>query len=143
MFQKYINEIIDKKVIYEMTTMQNNANFDDFLKLSEKQQEYIKIKNETKQTDKVIAKKIGVDITTISRWKKKEDYRLGLKGYQVEHLSNTVPKAIQTMINLLDAKSELVKYQAAKDILDRTGYNPVEKSEIAHTGEVIFNDDIN
>lgn len=125
-----------------MTNMLNNANFEDYLKLSEKQQEYIRIKNETKQTDKVIAKKIGVDITTISRWKRKEDYRIGLRGYQAEHLANTVPKAIQTMIDLLGAKSELVKFQAAKDILDRTGYDPVDKQEIENKATVLFNDSI-
>ncbi len=143
MFQKYINEIIGKKVIYEMTNMQNNATFSAYLELNKKQQEYIELKTNTKLKDMEIAEKIDVNRATISRWKQTDKFREGFKGYQAEHLSKQVPKALRTMIDLLDAKSELVKYQAAKDILDRTGYNPVEKSEIAHTGEVIFNDDIN
>lgn len=125
-----------------MTNMQNNANFDDFLKLSEKQQKYIEIKNETGQTDKTIAKKIGVDTTTISRWKRKEGYQLGLKGYQAYYLSEKTPQALLTMTRLLNARSELVRFQAAKDILDRSGYTPVEKQQIETTATVQFNDDI-
>lgn len=123
-----------------MTNMLNNANFEDYLKLSEKQQEYIRLKNETKKTDKQIAKEISIDTTTISRWKRKEDFRVGLRGYQSEYLANTVPKAIQTMIDLLGAKSELVRFQASKDILDRTGYNPVDKQEVQSNSTVIFHD---
>lgn len=122
--------------------MQNNANFDDFLKLSEKQQKYIEIKNETGQTDKTIAKKIGVDTTTISRWKRKEGYQLGLKGYQAYYLSEKTPQALLTMTRLLNARSELVRFQAAKDILDRSGYTPIEKQQIETTATVQFNDDI-
>lgn len=122
--------------------MQNNANFDDFLKLSEKQQKYIEIKNETGQTDKTIAKKIGVDTTTISRWKRKKGYQLGLKGYQAYYLSEKTPQALLTMTRLLNARSELVRFQAAKDILDRSGYTPVEKQQIETTATVQFNDDI-
>ncbi|MBE7356714.1 DNA-binding protein [Staphylococcus haemolyticus] len=125
-----------------MTKMLNNANFDDFLKLSEKQQKYIEIKNETGQTDKTIAKKIGIDTTTISRWKRKEEYQLGLKGYQAYYLSEKTPQALLTMTKLLNARSELVRFQAAKDILDRSGYNPVDKQEIETNATVQFNDDI-
>ncbi|MCJ1667846.1 DNA-binding protein [Staphylococcus sp. NRL 16/872] len=125
-----------------MTKMLNNANFDDFLKLSEKQQKYIEIKNETGQTDKTIAKKIGIDTTTISRWKKKEEYQLGLKGYQAYYLSEKTPQALLTMTKLLNARSELVRFQAAKDILDRSGYNPVDKQQIETNATVQFNDDI-
>ena len=123
--------------------MLNNANFDDFLKLSEKQQKYIEIKNETGQTDKTIAKKIGIDTTTISRCKKKEEYQLGLKGYQAYYLSEKTPQALLTMTKLLNARSELVRFQAAKDILDRSGYNPVDKQEIETNATVIFHDSTN
>ena len=110
--------------------------------MSEKQQKYIEIKNETGQTDKTIAKKIGVDTTTISRWKRKEEYQLGLKGYQAYYLSEKTPQALLTMTRLLNARSELVRFQAAKDILDRSGYNPVDKQEIETNATVQFNDDI-
>lgn len=123
--------------------MQNNATFGAYLDLTKKQQDYIRLKNETNLTEGEIASEIDVNRSTISRWKNNDKFREGFRGYQVEHLSNQVPKALQTMINLLDAKSELVRFQASKDILDRTGYNPVETQEIETNATVQFNDDIN
>lgn len=129
-------------MIYEMTNMQNNATFGAYLELTKKQQAYIQIKTDTGAKDMDIAEQIDVNRATISRWKANDKFREGFKGYQAEHLQKQVPKALQTMINLLDAKSELVRFQASKDILDRTGYNPVEKQEISMQGAVTFNDDI-
>ncbi|MCG2325808.1 DNA-binding protein [Staphylococcus epidermidis] len=126
-----------------MTNMQNNATFGAYLELTKKQQEYIRLKNETDLAEGEIADEIDVNRSTISRWKHNDKFREGFKGYQAEHLSKQVPKALQTMINLLDAKSELVRYQASKDILDRTGYTPVDKQQIETTATVQFNDDIN
>lgn len=126
-----------------MTNMQNNATFGAYLELTKKQQEYIRLKNETDLAEGEIAVEIDVNRSTISRWKHNDKFREGFKGYQAEHLSKQVPKALQTMINLLDAKSELVRYQASKDILDRTGYTPVERQQIETTATVQFNDDIN
>lgn len=123
--------------------MQNNATFGAYLELTKKQQEYIRLKNETDLAEGEIAAEIDVNRSTISRWKHNDKFREGFKGYQVEHLSKQVPKALQTMINLLDAKSELVRYQASKDILDRTGYTPVERQQIETTATVHFDDDIN
>lgn len=122
--------------------MQNNATFGAYLELTKKQQEYIRLKNETDLAEGEIADEIDVNRSTISRWKHNDKFREGFKGYQAEHLSKQVPKALQTMINLLDAKSELVRYQASKDILDRTGYTPVERQQIETTATVQFNDDI-
>ena len=101
------------------------------------------MKNETDLAEGEIAAEIDVNRSTISRWKHNDKFREGFKGYQAEHLSKQVPKALQTMINLLDAKSELVRYQASKDILDRTGYTPVERQQIETTATVHFDDDIN
>lgn len=126
-----------------MTNMQNNATFGAYLELTKKQQEYIRLKNETDLAEGEIAAEIDVNRSTISRWKHNDKFREGFKGYQAEHLSKQVPKALQTLINLLDAKSELVRYQASKDILDRTGYTPVERQQIETTATVHFDDDIN
>ncbi|MTV23022.1 DNA-binding protein [Staphylococcus delphini] len=125
-----------------MSNMQNNATFGAYLELTKKQQAYIQIKTDTGAKDMDIAQEIDVNRATISRWKANEKFREGFKGYQAEHLQKHVPKALQTMISLLDARSELVRFQASKDILDRTGYNPVEKQEISMQGAVTFNDDI-
>lgn len=126
-------------MIYEMTKMQNNATFGAYLELTKKQQEYIRLKNETNLNEGEIASEIDVNRSTISRWKNNDKFREGFKGYQVEYLSSQVPKALQTMINLLDAKSELVRFQASKDILDRSGYTPIDKQELEVTTPTIIN----
>ncbi|MDQ7113912.1 DNA-binding protein [Staphylococcus simulans] len=125
-----------------MTNMLNGVNFEDYLKLTKKQREYIRIKNETDLSDKEIAIEINTPQPSISRWKTNDKFKAGLMAYQAHHLESSVPQALQTMISLLNAKSELVKFQAAKDILDRTGYNPIDKQEVEHTGSVQFVDDI-
>ncbi|MGD6772422.1 DNA-binding protein [Staphylococcus simulans] len=125
-----------------MTNMLNGVNFEDYLKLTKKQREYIRIKNETDLSDKEIAIEINTPQPSISRWKTNDKFKAGLMAYQAHHLESSVPQALQTMISLLNAKSELVKFQAAKDILDRTGYNPINKQEVEHTGSVQFVDDI-
>lgn len=125
-----------------MTNMLNGVNFEDYLKLTKKQREYIRIKNETDLSDKEIAIEINTPQPSISRWKTNDKFKAGLMAYQAHHLESSVPQALKTMISLLNAKSELVKFQAAKDILDRTGYNPIEKQEVEHTGSVQFVDDI-
>lgn len=126
-----------------MTNMLNSVNFEDYLNLTKKQREYIRIKNETNLTDKEIAVEINTPQPSISRWKTNDKFKAGLMAYQAHHLESSVPQALKTMISLLDARSELVKFQAAKDILDRTGYNPVEKQEISMQSAVKFDDDIN
>lgn len=126
-------------MIYEMTKMLNDVNFDDYLKLSKKQKEYIRIKSETDLMDIEIADEINTTSVTISRWKNNPDFLKGFKAFQVHHLDHSVPKALKTMINLLDAKSELVRFQASKDILDRSGYTPVDKQELELTTPTIIN----
>ena len=49
--------------------MQNNATFGAYLELTKKQQEYIRLKNETDLNEGEIASEIDVNRSTISRWK--------------------------------------------------------------------------
>ncbi|MFS1351456.1 hypothetical protein ACLZX5_14480 [Enterococcus faecium] len=46
------------------------------------------------------------------------------------------------MLNLLNAKSEMVRFNAAKDILDRGGFAPVNKQEVTTIQPPTFIDDI-
>ncbi|MDT2383387.1 hypothetical protein P7D56_23110, partial [Enterococcus avium] len=51
-------------------------------------------------------------------------------------------KALNTMLKLLAARSEMVRFNAAKDILDRGGFAPVDKKEITSIEPPVFKDDI-
>ena len=53
------------------------------------------------------------------------------------HMSSLAPMAVATMKKLaMNAKSEFVRQNAAADILDRTGFKPPDRRDIAVTGAV-------
>lgn len=91
-------------------------------------------------TFKQIAAIIGVAPTTVSKWLRspvmmdvvdqlqERDLRLSQ-----EHLNSLREKAIDTMDKLLDSNMDNVRFNAAKDILDRSGMKAVNVSEVNKT----------
>ena len=96
----------------------------------------------TSLTQREIAKELDVTEETISRWKKRKDFEDLKTAEEKKFLEDLSSKSIRTMEELLTAKSELVRFNAAKDILDRTGHKPVEVSEMSVTDVPTFIDDI-
>lgn len=84
----------------------------------------------TSLTQREIASELDVSEETISRWKKRDDFEELKIVEEREFLKSLTSKSIKTMEKLLDAKSELVRFNAAKDILDRTGHKPTEKRDV-------------
>lgn len=91
---------------------------------------------------KQIAEELKVTEQTIINWKKRDDFNEELLSYERGYLKGLSGKAMKTMESLLNAKSELVRYNAASDILDRTGHKPTEKQEINAKITPVFIDDI-
>lgn len=81
-------------------------------------------------SQKEAAKRVGVHETTVSKWKRDSDYEELKKKAEREFLSDLAAPALRTMESLLYAKSDYVRYQAASDILDRTGHKSPDKSEL-------------
>lgn len=102
----------------------------------------IRLMVRTNSSQREIAKELGIDETTISKWKKREDYDTIRQIEERDYLGDLAAPALRTMSDLLNAKSELVRYNAASDILDRTGYKPVDKQDINATITPVFVDDI-
>lgn len=71
-----------------------------------------------KQSD--IAKELHVAESTFYAWKTHEDFRTAQDEYNRFMLRDLTSQAIITMRNLLNARSEMVRFSAAKDILDRS-----------------------
>lgn len=88
-----------------------------------------------------IAKKLDINEATISRWKNNEDFKNELGKAQKNYLMSLTAPAIRTLKNLLYADSEAVRFNAAKDILDRTGYKPTEKQQLEITPIIISGSD--
>ena len=60
-----------------------------------------------------------------------------------ENFGSLAIEAQQELKKLLKSKNENVKMQAIKDVLDRAGYKPIDKTEVSGTGIVQLVDDIN
>lgn len=90
-----------------------------FNSLPQKQQTAIALlfSGDFKQTE--IAEKLNVNAATISIWKRREEFRVAQDEYNRFMLRDSVAKAVLTMNQLLGAKSEMVRYNAASYIIDK------------------------
>lgn len=91
----------------------------------------IKLMVWTNLSQREIAQRLDVKEETVSRWKKHKDFEEIKLKEEREYLGELAAPALRTMKALLNAKSEMVRYNAASDILDRTGYKPVDKQELS------------
>ena len=96
--------------------------------LKPKQQKCLELMIQGSMTDKEIAKAINITQKTICEWKK------NCKEFQDEYerlmrcgLQYAAPKAFRKQMSLLNSKNDMVAHLAAKDIMDRAGFNPIEK----------------
>lgn len=54
----------------------------------------------------------------------------------------SAPRARMTLAKLLEAKSEYVQLEAAKDLLDRAGFKPTEKHDHRIAGDISIHIDL-
>ena len=76
---------------------------------------------------KEIAEELNVTPKTISSWKKEEEFRNEYDTNFRLKLQYASARAFKKQVDLLDSPNEMVAYLASKDIMDRAGFNPVEK----------------
>ena len=106
-----------------MSKKQDGARNDPFSRLNKKQQTLIMLDFEGNHSNKEIAPKIGLkNETTVSHWRKRSWYEPAFNAYASRAIKGKYKSlALRTLINLLDAKSEMVKLQAATSILKLSG----------------------
>lgn len=97
--------------------------------LTAKQKKCIELLVSGEITQKEIAKQVKVSEQTICNWKKNEEFNAEYDNMMRVCIQSFAAKAFKTQTNLLNAKSEMVRYMVSKDILDRAGFKPVEKVE--------------
>ena len=95
------------------------------------------------KTQKQIAKEIQVSENTICEWKKDKEFKDEIQKQMKDNFGSLAIEAQRELKKLLKSKNENVKMQAVKDILDRAGYKPIEKSELTATSKVELVDDVN
>lgn len=99
--------------------------------LTPKQKKCIELMVQGDLQQKEIATLIKVSEQTICNWKKTvpefmQEYNRLLK----QSIQSVASKAFHTQTRLLNAKSEMVRYMASKDILDRAGFKSTDKLEV-------------
>lgn len=99
--------------------------------LKPKQKKCIELLVEGRLKQREIAEAINVSEKTISLWKKDTEFTESLNSALSLSVRSLAPRAIKTMNELLDSNSENVRFMAAKDILDRTGFKPQDRIEIS------------
>lgn len=81
-------------------------------------------------TQKQIAAEIKVSEQTICNWKKQDEFNAEYDKMMRSCIQSFAAKAFKTHTDLLNARSEMVRFMVSKDILDRAGFKPVEKVEM-------------
>lgn len=99
--------------------------------LKPKQKKCIELLVEGQMTQREIAQAINITEKTISVWKSEPEFASELENATRLSIRSLAVKAKNTMASLLTSDSDNVRFQAAKDILDRAGFKPQEKIEVS------------
>lgn len=99
--------------------------------LKPKQKKCIELLVEGQMTQREIAQEINITEKTISVWKSEPEFSSELENATRLSIRSLATRAKNTMANLLNSDSDNVRFQAAKDILDRAGFKPQEKIEVS------------
>ena len=108
--------------------------------LNPKQKKCIELMIDGSYTQKKMAEILNVAENTISNWKKNDEFMNEYNTTLKSNINQVAAKASNTMIKLLTARSEMVRYMASKDILDRAGFKATEKVDLSVEPVVIVND---
>lgn len=83
-----------------------------------------------------IALRLKISEKTLYNWRQEEEFESELKRRLNIKMGTLAAAALKTQSNLLNAKSDMVKHLAAKDLLDRAGYNADSKIQLEGEGAV-------
>lgn len=98
--------------------------------LKPKQIKCLELMIQGNMTDKEIAESINITQKTICDWKKNnKEFQNEYNALMRNSLQYAAPKAFRKQQSLLNSKNDMVAHLAAKDIMDRAGFNPTEKIE--------------
>lgn len=103
--------------------MQENAKFSTFYQLPHKRQLAVVMLAEQHSSQRSVAKKLAVTESTLSRWCQDPTFQTAQMEWDQELFRRLRSKAIDTIHNLLTARSEMVRFSAASYVLDHTLLN--------------------
>lgn len=107
--------------------------------MSSNMEKAIRLMVRTNLTQREIANKLDISEETVSRYKKKKNFDEIRQKEEREYLGSLAGPALRVMKELLESRSDYVRYNAASNILDRTGYKPTDKVDMNVTvPEIVF-----
>ena len=110
--------------------------------LKPKQVKCLELMIQGNMTDKEIAETINITQKTICDWKKNNtEFQDEFNKLVRNSLQYAAPKAFKKQLSLLNSKQDMVAHLAAKDIMDRAGFNPTDKIEAEVDMELNINID--
>lgn len=99
--------------------------------LNPKQIKCLELMIQGDMTDKKIAETINITQKTICEWKKNcKEFQDEYNSLMRSSLQYAAPRAFRKQMSLLNSKNDMVAHLAAKDIMDRAGFNPTDKVEM-------------
>lgn len=98
--------------------------------IKEKKLQAIPLLADTNKSYTQVAQELGIHRNTLLEWRKDTEFLKAVNDYAIGMLSEASVKAAQTMMDLLKAKSELVRFQAAKEILDKNELTQKDKLQL-------------
>lgn len=105
-----------------MKKSNKTEHLDDFEKLDKNRKKAVVMQFEGTYTDEEIAKNVGRKRPTVTLWKKEQWFKKAFNAYANKLIKNKYrSKAMNTVFELLDAKSEMVRLQAASTIFKLSG----------------------
>lgn len=105
-----------------MKKSNKTEHLDDFEKLDKNRKKAVVMQFEGTYTDEEIAKTVGRTRSTVTLWKKEQWFKKAFNAYANKLIKNKYrSKAMNTVFELLNAKSEMVRLQAASTIFKLSG----------------------
>lgn len=106
--------------------------------LKPRQQRCIRLMATGCWTQRAIAEEIGVTQATICNWKKDPIFQAELQEALRVSVRDIAARALKEQEKLLEAKNEMVRFMAARDILDRAGVKPQDVAAVLPTPVVVI-----
>lgn len=122
--------MINKKIIGAAAVNEFSLTIRGDNMLSAKQRKCIEKLVTGRYTQAQIAKELKITPQTICNWKKDPDFSQELQACLKSCIQTLAPKAVKTLESLLNSESDNVRFSAARDILDRTGFKPGENISV-------------
>lgn len=97
--------------------------------LNQRQLKAVELLVYTNKYKQDIAKEIGVTNATLSTWLNKEEFQEAIHKETLKSFSYLATKAKRKLEELLDSNQDSVAFAAAKEILNKAGYQETQKIE--------------